>query len=192
MHPDNELSVISNNKVFTIFDLKELLVRINYPTPLTNTPMNHMLLITAQRCGLNDSSKVAQLVRAAKTSNRSVIDMFLESGELNEKSFLYQLSQNLMMHWWEPEIGWNWSSELASVISKENAEEWQIVPFKTEEFRNPASREIHIASYQPVDEDAIIQHLNQRQTSRVIFYLTTRDVVSSGLEAIYEPVGLPA
>lgn len=154
--------------------------------------MNHMLLITAQRCGLNDSSKVAQLVRAAKTSNRSVIDTFLESGELNEKSFLYQLSQNLMMHWWEPEVGWDWSGDLANIVSKEDAERWQIVPIKMEEFRNPASREIHVASYQPIDEDAVIQHFNQRQTTRVVFYLTTRDVVSAGLEGIYETEGLPA
>ncbi len=154
--------------------------------------MNHMLLITAQRCGLSDSSKVAQLVRAAQTANRPVMDLFLESGELDERSFLFQLAQNLMMPWWEPPMGWDWPAELAAVIPHEAASRWNIVPFKQEHFRNPASREIHLASYQPVEEEEILAFLNQRETTRVRFHITTRSVISDGLKSLYELDGLPA
>jgi hypothetical protein len=154
--------------------------------------MNHMLLITAQRCGMSDSSKVAQLVRTASSSNRSVVDTFLETGELDERSFLYQLSQNLMMEWWEPEADWSWLPSLSTLLAAEDARRWQVVPFKCEEFRNPASREIHVASYQPIDEFEISKAVNRWEKTRVRFYLTTRSVVSEGLKALYEVDGLAA
>ncbi len=135
---------------------------------------------------------MAQLVRSAKISNRPVVDVFLESGELNEHSFLYQLSQNLMLPWWEPKPGWSWPRELAELIGKEEAERWQVVPFEREMFRNPASQEIHVASYQPLD-DLVVQNLTRsRLSTRIRLHLSTRELVQSGLKAIYEVDGLAA
>lgn len=146
--------------------------------------MNHLLLITAQDCGQLDGKAVSGLINKARTNQCSMLDALLEANLVEEHHFLYKLSNNSLMSWWEPQ-DWNWNPALAGLISRESAYGHGMVPL----LRRPATKgsrrdKLVIATYRPnrFQAELVAEHESGLE---IEFQLTTRSMVHWGLRELY-------
>ena len=143
--------------------------------------MNQLLFITADRCGVRDKTSIVDIVRQARCSRQPVIDHFLESGLFEERPFLYNLSQNLLRSWWEPEPSWHWDSRLAWLASRDLAMQRSFVPIG---FANDNSGAIHLATYNSLDTVSA-QEVANAYRAPVYLHCTTRSVVQEGQQRVF-------
>ena len=152
--------------------------------------MHQMLIITAEQCGFKDRPKIAKLLRSAKSHGTQVVDLLLDSGELNERRFLRQLSENLMVPWWEPERDWSWHENLSWLISSDDAARLGCVPIYGYQNRS-GGKLLHVATYNPLDAVGV-QQISRACNAEVKIHFTARQVVREGIESIYGGVALAA
>lgn len=146
--------------------------------------LNQTLLITVQRCGVTDLDWLTQVLDYAREQDMPVIDVLLDLHVFDEHAFLLELSQNMMIPWWEPDVDWVWNPRLAWLTSRELAERHGFVPLGGDSPARGERGAIHLATYNPLDAAGASQ-VGEAYDVDVLLHMTTRSVVLEGRAAIY-------